>query len=178
MKKLLKIAAVATTLFTAQSRAMETESTDADILTSVISAHTLNQEQQISIDDLIYFTIRNETCTDMPVNLQIWFYDPDERNHETRKFDSFKLVTAHSEFTFRQSECHLFKEVLDSCIAKKTENSSGLLSVWMHFNLRDVNLSIFSGSEGRGMNPNNIPYGRTYIIEPEEGNSFKIKVKD
>ncbi len=184
---MIRVAVVVTALFTIQSQAMETESADADTLASVISACTLNQEQDIPeqqtpVDDPIYFTIKNETCKDMPVNLQISYFYPYDYDsdicYDTTKFDTLKIVKTHSETTFRQSDCLFFKEILDSYKTKKTKNPSALLSVWMHFNVRDEDFSIFSGAESQGMNPNNIPYSRTYIIKPEDEDSFNIEVED
>lgn len=188
MKKLIQIAILTTALFTAQGQAMETESVNTETLVSEIGACMLNQEQQIPVDDPVYFTIRNETHADVPVKLRIRYFQP---LHIIDLFQGFKSVKAHSESYFRQSECIRFKEEIDAYIAPEPDDFNFQVTISfnmenMRFNGKNINPDSLSGAIGHDINPCHVPYGRTYIIKPNNHvtssevmvKSFKIKLID
>ncbi len=174
MRKLIKGTVIATAWFTTQGQAMENEPFKESTLASEISASTLNQEQQTPIEDPIYFTIRNETCGDMPVDLIIQLFEHHDIIHnKVNLFSRSKVVKAYSESTFRQSESVLFKWAIDSYISKKPDNCE--LYVWMVFNMQDILYKRYPKIQSVNINPYDVPYGRTYVIKPTE-RSFDIKL--
>lgn len=180
MRKLIKAAAVATALFTAQSQAMEVESDNMEALTSNLSACTLCPEQQNPTDDPIHFTIRNESSFDIPVDLTIWSFDKTPGYLDINSLCKIpKYVKKQSESYFRAYECALFKQILEAYKVQKPTDCE--YKVHMSFNMDIPKEDFFSdnylGATSCHINPNYIPYGRTYIIKPD-GDSFEISQKD
>ncbi len=187
MRKLIKGAVISAILFTTQSQAMENESVNADTLGSETTECTLNELELNPVDDPIYFTIKNETHADVPVNLRITYFQP----HFRELCREFKLIKADTESYFRQSECIRFKEEIDAYIAPEPEDYN--FHVTMSFNMENVKFKRknidpdgLSGGESWVINPSYVPYGCTYIIKPNDFvtssevmvKSFKITLID